>query len=163
MGAIPWCGINTASLVNVLRTASAVSDNQPFRNCSSKALIAIWSFAVFFEQQLRYTLSPDASSIVQSFALPKPLLALYSQIQVTKPQTPTLKVRAVQPLVTAAEVFVSRFLSWADFRPVSRLLYTVPKIDTRDFGAQPQAISPNTDPAARDRAMLPRCFTLPRS
>jgi len=48
-----------------------------------------------FDQQIRYTLSAEASSVVRSVALSKPLLALYSQIQVTKPHTPTLKVRRI--------------------------------------------------------------------
>jgi hypothetical protein len=48
-----------------------------------------------FEQTVRYTRAADASSIVRSVALPKPLLALYSQGQVSKPRTPTLKVRQI--------------------------------------------------------------------
>jgi hypothetical protein len=48
-----------------------------------------------FEQTTRYTLRPDAGSIIRAVALPKAQLALYSQCQVTKPRTPTLKVRKV--------------------------------------------------------------------
>jgi hypothetical protein len=48
-----------------------------------------------FDQQIRYTLAADASSIIRSVELPKPLLALFSQCQVTRPRTPTLKVRRI--------------------------------------------------------------------
>jgi len=48
-----------------------------------------------FQQTTRYTLRPDAGSIIRAVALPKAQLALYSQCQVTKPRTPTLKVRRV--------------------------------------------------------------------
>jgi len=42
-GGTPWCGINTASMANVLRTASAFPDSQPLRKCSNTAWTAIWS------------------------------------------------------------------------------------------------------------------------
>jgi hypothetical protein len=45
-----------------------------------------------FEQTVRYTLTADASSVIRASALPKPLLALYSTCQVSKPRTPVLKV-----------------------------------------------------------------------
>jgi hypothetical protein len=48
-----------------------------------------------FDQQIRYTLTPDASSIVRSVALPKALLSLFAQCEVTKPRTPTLTVRLI--------------------------------------------------------------------
>jgi len=48
-----------------------------------------------FEQTTRYTLRPDAGSIIRAVALPKAQLALFSQCQVTKPRTPTLKVRRI--------------------------------------------------------------------
>jgi hypothetical protein len=47
------------------------------------------------EQNIRCTLAPDASSVIRSVALPKPLLTLFAQCQVTKPRTPTLKVRQI--------------------------------------------------------------------
>jgi hypothetical protein len=46
-----------------------------------------------FDQQIRYTLAADASSIIRSVELSKPLLALFAACQVTKPRTPILKVR----------------------------------------------------------------------
>jgi hypothetical protein len=48
-----------------------------------------------FDQTIRYTLSADASSIIRATALPKNLLAMYAACQVTKPRTPTLKVRRI--------------------------------------------------------------------
>jgi hypothetical protein len=48
-----------------------------------------------FEQTVRYSLAADASSIVRSFALPRPLLSLFAQCVVTKPRTPVLKVRQI--------------------------------------------------------------------
>ena len=44
-----------------------------------------------FDQQIRYTLTADASSIIRY--LSQPLLALYSACQVTNPRPPILKVR----------------------------------------------------------------------
>jgi hypothetical protein len=48
-----------------------------------------------FEQTTRYTLRPDAGSIIRSVALPKAQLALFSQCQVSKPRSPILKVRRI--------------------------------------------------------------------
>ena len=48
-----------------------------------------------FEQSIRYTLTAEASSIVRSVALSKPLLSLFAKCQMTKPRTPTLKVRQI--------------------------------------------------------------------
>jgi hypothetical protein len=48
-----------------------------------------------FEQTVRYTLAADASSIMRSMALPRPLLSLFAQCVVSKPRTPTLKVRQI--------------------------------------------------------------------
>jgi len=52
-------------------------------------------FNRIFDAKLRYSLSPDATTIIRSAALPKHLLALYAACQVTKPRTPTLKVRQI--------------------------------------------------------------------
>ena len=46
-----------------------------------------------FDQQIRYTLTADASSIIRSSDLSQPLLALYSACQVTNPRAPILTVR----------------------------------------------------------------------
>jgi len=48
-----------------------------------------------FEQTTRYTLAADAGSIIRAVALPKAQLALFAQCQVSKPRTPTLKVRRI--------------------------------------------------------------------
>jgi hypothetical protein len=48
-----------------------------------------------FETNVRYTLKPEASSIIRSLELPKHLAALFSPCQVTRPRTPTLKVRQI--------------------------------------------------------------------
>jgi len=48
-----------------------------------------------FQQSVPYTRAPDASSIVRSVALSKPLLSLFAECQVTKPRTLTLKVRRI--------------------------------------------------------------------
>jgi len=48
-----------------------------------------------FEQTTRYTLRPDAGSIIRTMALPKAQLALFAQCQVPKPRTPMLKVRRI--------------------------------------------------------------------
>src|SRR5438477_7579317 len=48
-----------------------------------------------FEQTTRYTLRPDAGSIIRAVTLPKVHLALFAQCQVSKPRTPTLKVRRI--------------------------------------------------------------------
>jgi hypothetical protein len=48
-----------------------------------------------FDQQIRYTLAADASSIIRSVQLSKPLLALFASCQVSRPRAPTLKVRRI--------------------------------------------------------------------
>jgi hypothetical protein len=48
-----------------------------------------------FDQTTRYTLRPDAGSIIRAAALPKAQLALFAQCQVSRARTPTLKVRRV--------------------------------------------------------------------
>ena len=48
-----------------------------------------------FEQTIRYTLRPDAGSIIRAVTLPKAQLALFAQCTVSKPRTPTLKVRRI--------------------------------------------------------------------
>ena len=48
-----------------------------------------------FEETTRYTLRPDAGHIIRTVMLPKAQLALFSMCQVTKPRTPTLKVRRI--------------------------------------------------------------------
>src|SRR5205807_1502691 len=48
-----------------------------------------------FEQTTRYTLRPDAGSIIRAVTLPKAHLALFAQCQVSKTRTPILKVRRI--------------------------------------------------------------------
>jgi len=48
-----------------------------------------------FEQTIRYTLRPDAGTIIRAVALPKAQLALFAQCQVSKTRTPILKVRRI--------------------------------------------------------------------
>jgi hypothetical protein len=46
-----------------------------------------------FLQDVRWSLSPEASAIVKAEKLSKPLLALYSQVEVVKSKSPSLQVR----------------------------------------------------------------------
>ena len=46
-----------------------------------------------FLQHVRWSLSPEASAIIKGEKLSKSLLALYSQVEVIKPKSPSLQVR----------------------------------------------------------------------
>lgn len=46
-----------------------------------------------FQQSIRWTINPEASVIIKGEKLSKPLLAAYSQCEVMKAITPSLKVR----------------------------------------------------------------------
>jgi hypothetical protein len=92
-----------------------------------------------FDQQIRYTLAADASSIIRSVQLSKPLLALFAACSVTKPRAPTLKVRRIiaEWMLDAAAKTTS-----GEGRANSRLVWKQPEKLWGNFPGEPEFLHP---------------------